>query len=475
MASPIELKLIPRKTVTFAGEGIRLDLSIHILAGIELESPEVNRNRTSIRVQPNAPGAAERILTGADYLRIQNINPATQIGQTTHVDAGKRWSVEIKLFNFTLPLPAGRYSVSVAYLYGDSPQETVETNSVQLEVVVAPLVSAQYRWLGGSNPRELLSSIWSARDASREQWFYQLASRRDPAAIVVAVSLGSPARHPGAHPTLAHLNDIHSMHFEKYAVWEQDGEVAALKVHSNGPSGEPRFVRHGLTPGARLAEPPLQLHQGGLMVLLAGVGTDSKPMLSLISFPDSGPGTAIQSILPVKTEQILAFWPPDQRAPSLFLRQPDGRVTVRTPGGTTNLFHGTPVEALLLSQWMGTGTLAGSFRDAAFIRTFTQDALTPTAERNVLASYEIARLPSPPGKFLSAAHRDPGGVSLLFECPAGWLVLDSSQAFVIPTVPGADGTPLLMPAGKSLFLVQHHPDRGFLSYLVGAAPVESLI
>jgi hypothetical protein len=472
MAAPLDLRLSARHPRTLVGEGILFDLAVRVAAALEMDTPELNRDRTSIHIQ--SAGGKTRTLTGADYMRLHHVHPLSQVGQMMPVAAGQQWTVEVNLFHYTTALPAGSYAVSLAYRYGKTAAESVSTNAVNIEVAPAKLSSVSYRWLGGAQPRETLASVWAAADGAQEQWFYQIANRRNPAAVETAVRIGQPARHPGAKPMVAHLNDIQSMHFKKFVVWEQDGEFGAIQVHTAGRAGEARFLKHGLQAGARLVDPPLQLHHGGLLALLTGLRPDGTPGCSLVSLPEAGAGDAKVSPITAVPEEAAVLWPADERVPGLFLRLPGGHVT-RAGAKANDLFAGRVIDHIALSQWMGTGTFTGIFHEGGRILTFSIDSQKAADTLQARTSYEVAKLPAQPGRFISSAFREPGGVTLLFEAPTGWIVLDGGQAYALPRLPGVDAPPILIPAGKALYMVQHHPERGFVSQLIGTPPPESLI
>lgn len=472
MAAPLAIKLTARQARTLVGEGILLDLGIRVGAPLVMEMPEWNRDRTTIHIQPRTAGTAQKpyVLTGTDGMRLHHVHPLSQVGQMMPVEAGRAWTAELNLFSYTQALAAGRYAVAVSYRYGNTADEVVRTNAVEIEVAPARLANATYRWFGGAEARETLASVWVGLDGAAEQWFYQVGSRRNPGAVETAVRLGMPAKHAGARPVLAQLNDIQAMHFLKYAVWEQDGELGVVAVHTGGRGGAPRFVKHGLQAGARLVDPPLQLHSGGLLALLTGVGADGKPGCSLVSMPEKGEGSAKVTPLAAAAEHAVALWPADERVPAVFLQGGAGGKIARMGSKGAELFGGRAVETVEVSQWMGAGRLVGYFREGGKVFPFAVES-DKVSTMSAGTGYDAAKL----GKFAGAAHREPGGVALLFAGANGWVVLDGGKEYAVPAATGADGVAVLLPAGKALFVVQHHPERGFLALQVGTAPPEALI
>ncbi len=474
MPVPIELRLSARKTRLVVGEGIVLDLNVRILAGVDVVSPELNRNRTSIRVEPANRLVPFQVFTGIDYVRVHRISPLAQIEDLAHAEAGAAWTVQVELLNYSSPLPTGVYSITISYRYGDAAADSVSTNTVQVEVTPAELGAAAYRWFGGASARDVLGSVWTVRTAEGEQWFYQCADAWDPGAVQFATAIGLPARRPGARPVLAHLNDIHAMHFKKYVVWEQDGAVGYVGVHREGRS-EPGFVEHGLGPDARLIDPPLQQNDDSLLMLVLGSGANRQPACSLVSVPTSGASSARTVPLKNPAVQGLALWSAEPGSMLVLLRDSEGKVNLLGGGRTGETLVPRPVDGLVLSQWMGSGTLGGFFREGDFLHAFTLDPQGRGVKPRVAPDYEVARLPALPGRLASSAMGPSGGVVLAFETDRGWMVLDGGQVFVTPRPSRSTGTPRLIPAAGGLFLVHHDPNRGFLSELVGRPAPEPLI
>jgi len=472
MPAPIELRLSAPKPRLVVGEGIVLDLNVRVLSGIEMVSPELNRNRTSIRVEPRT--ASQQVLTGIDYVRVHRISPLTQIEDAFHADAGAAWTVPVELLNYAPPLPADRYAISLSYRFGDSEADTVSSNTVEIEIVPAELITVSFRWFGGASARDVLGGVWTARTAQGEQWFWQCADAFDPGALQFTVALGSPARRPGARPALAHLNDIHAMHFEKYVVWEQDGAVGYMRVHRSG-FDEPGFVEHGLGTDARLIHPPLQQNDDSLLALVLGTGANGQPACSLVSVGGSGGGTARIAPLRSAASEGFALWPADGGAALVLLSDSAGRVSLMGAGRSGEILIPRPVQGLQLSQWMGAGIATGYFRENDFLHLFAMDPQARNAEPRIPARFETGRFPVPPGRFMGSGSRENGGCVLLFESQGGWLVLDGSQVFDVPRPSWSTGSPHVVPAAGGLYLVHHDPARGFVAELLGEPAPAPLI
>ncbi|MCA2971818.1 MAG: hypothetical protein INH43_25155 [Acidobacteriaceae bacterium] len=468
---PIALTLTVRRPQTLVGEQIVFGLGIRVERAITLDMPELNRDRTTIHLQSKDPAKPKNWkLTGADYMRLFHVHPLSQVGGLVAVEAGRQWTAELNLSQYTTALPAGPYAASVSYRYGAGEAETVSTNTVEFSVAPAALGHVSYRWFGGAKERETLGSIAVVVERGNEEWLYQVASRRNPGAVETAVRLGRPARKAGAKPVLAHLNDIEAMHFSKYALWEEGGELGAVKVNPGGRGGEPRFVRHGLRAGARLIDPPLHQHHGGVMAMLTGQLADNRPGLALVTLGAEGPGESRLLPLDAAPTEALALWPAEEGAPTLYLQVGGRWVARRAAGGLQPVEAELPLESLALSQWMGTGVLYGHFRSGAAIRTYERRLGAAAAGPG--QRYEAAGT----GRFVAAAWREPGGVALLLENDGGgWVVLDGGQRYPIPAARQATGQPILLPAGKAIYVLQHEAERGFVAMMVGTAPPEALV
>lgn len=470
---PIALTLTARRPQTLVGEQIVFELGVRVERAITLDMPELNRDRTTIHLQSKDPANPKAWkLTGADYMRLFHVHPLSQVGGLVAVEAGRQWTAELNLSQYTTALPAGQYAVSVSYRYGAGEAETVSTNAVEFAVTSATLGHVSYRWFGGAKERETLGSLYVAVDRGNEEWLYQVASRRNPGAVETAVRLGRPARKAGAKPMLAHLNDIEAMHFSKYAVWEESGELGAVKVNAGGRGGEPRFVRHGLQAGAQLIDPPLHQHHGGLMAMLTGKLADNRPGLALVTLGAEGPGESRLLPLPLDAApgETLALWPAEEGAPTLYLQVGERWLARRAAGGMQPVEAELPLASLAVSQWMGSGVLYGHFRSGASIRTYERRLGAAAAAPG--HSYEAAGT----GRFVGAAWREPGGVALLLETEGGgWVVLDGGQRYPIPAVRPGTGQPILLPAGKAIYVLQHEAERGFVAMMVGTAPPEALV
>src|SRR5258708_37504163 len=202
MAEPISISLVCNRPTFVAGQEPPIVLQIQANANIQLESVELNRNRTTIRI---APAVGEPFtLTGQDYVAQQQQHPLKEVAAAFTAVAGDNWSTSLSLLLYRPPLPAGDYTLSLAYQYGATAAETVVTNSVSFSVRSAEFLSASYRWMGGSNAWDKLESIWRVPG----KWFYQVANTKNPAAIWSVVELDIPAASAPYSPVLPMINDL---------------------------------------------------------------------------------------------------------------------------------------------------------------------------------------------------------------------------------------------------------------------------
>ncbi len=140
MAEPISISLVCNRPTFVAGQEPPIVLQIQANANIQLESVELNRNRTTIRI---APAVGEPFtLTGQDYVAQQQQHPLKEVGAAFTAVAGDNWSTSLSLLLYRPPLPAGDYTLSLAYQYGATAAETVVTNSVSFSVRSAEFLSS---------------------------------------------------------------------------------------------------------------------------------------------------------------------------------------------------------------------------------------------------------------------------------------------------------------------------------------------
>jgi hypothetical protein len=284
------------KPTVMAGEEPVLTLGVRVTAALDVETVELNRMRTSIRIEPLTGGWEVLVLTGLDHIRAHNHSPTAKVGVHFHAPAGSAWTAPLHLLDYGTALAAGRYRVSLTYKYGESAEEATASNAVEIAVVAAGHLSNSYRWLAGATPQEALANLWRAEARGEVGWVYQVADRENPGAVRRAVAVAVPEGASAYRPVLAHIDDMAAKHYERFAVWAEAEHLGCVRVQQEGATRELRRFLHGLA-GARIVEPPLQGVDGSLEVGLAGtassvllrIGVDGALTRTEIPFAGAGP------------------------------------------------------------------------------------------------------------------------------------------------------------------------------------------
>jgi hypothetical protein len=460
--APLSLQASARKARTLAGEGVTIEVRQSLSTDLDMESLELNRDRTSIRITPlGAPGKA-RVLSGKDYIALHHPEPLTGIGRAFHGKAGTVWTSELNLLEYTYPLAAGRYTITVSYRYGDDATAVVHANEVGIEVVPTDLRTARFRWFGGAAARQEVGGLWAAEDAGRVRWFNQVSDGADPAAVVSTVELGWSIPVETA-PRLAHLNDIADNHFERVAVWTEAGRLCWQKLADSGPIGSFACADTGLKPGqaVRLADPPLQLRGGGLAAIVTGEDVAGQPAASLVRV--GAEGNPEHRVLPTGlafAAEASVVWAESEdpaRGTLYGFGHAEGQAAAANQFLRMDLESGkrevllqtaseiTWVEA---DQWLGQASVYAVVRlgDAVEVRGWSPRPATPVS------------IPFPTTwKLHDATTLANGqGLALSATTPGGWAVVTQREHWT-----GISPAPYVIASPAGLFLLQHDPNRGF--------------
>jgi hypothetical protein len=458
--APISLQASARKARTLVGESILIELRQTLRADLDLESVELNRDRTSIAVTPLGGPGGGRILSGKDYIALHHAPPLSGIGRAFRGKAGAAWTSQLNLFDYTRPPPSGRYRIAVSYRYGDSPSSVARANEIEIEVIPAKLLTAHFRWFGGSDARGELAALWAAEDLGKPHWFYQVSHKLDPSAVVSAADVGSAVIPAQAAPTLAHLNDIAGNQYERVAVWTDGARLCWLKIADSGSLGSSSCTDAGLNPRreVRLADPPLQLRGGGLAAVLTGEDPSGHPAASFLRVsPEGKTGNRLIPIGAAAAEGASVVWAesedPVQAALYQFVHVAAGSKVLRTDlaSGRQEVLFETPNQVVLVvaDQWLGRATVYVLVRrgDAAEIHSWN-----PASQNSVEFPFPTAWKP------VEAVPLANGrGLALLGRTPEGWAVVTRRERWT-----GTSSSPLhLIASPGGLFLIQHDTDRGF--------------
>lgn len=478
MMPPLELRLSARKRQTIAGEEIILNIAHKVAAALEMETVELNRARTTLRVTPLRNGGGALNLSGADHAALHGVHLFSEIGSRFHAPAGSEWVSTLSLLNYAPPLEVGNYRIELSYRYGETQEEAVSTNAVEVEVVPAELLSSEFRWFGGSAAREQLGAVWTAERGDSIRWLYQTASGNDPGAILAALDLELPSA-PRASPRLAHLNDIAALHYERYIVWVDGDRLGYLTVSEEKRLSDPAFVSHGLE-GPRLVDPPLQRRAGGMWAALAGT-SGGRPHIALVEVDTQG-NARTQTLEAIGTSgpAPVVIWSEADEKPagSIFSIQEDHRSIVRVDVATREMRNLTaPGEVLFLAadQWLEAGVLLALVRREDALEVIGWDNLTPETEPRVLAGYkqESFRNALKGDMVDGTTLAEPPDLALLFPSHEGWAILARGEYRAAGKTDGA--SPQVVGTRSGLFLVEYFSTRGFRSGRLGEKPPPDLL
>ncbi|HEY3840183.1 MAG TPA: hypothetical protein VGL72_26605 [Bryobacteraceae bacterium] len=477
MAAPIELRLSSKKPRTIAGEGITLNIAHRVLAELDMETVELNRNRTTIRVVPLVASENALILTGADHIALHRVHPFSQIGRAFHAPAGSAWTSELALLNYTQPLPAGRYQIELSYRYADTPEETVAANPIEIEVLSATLLTCEYRWFGGGTPRDQLACIWTAQAGQQISWIFQTASRRDPGAILTALDL-ELADPPLAQPRLAHLNDIADFHYERHLIWIEEQRLGYLKVSDEKRLSETQYVNHGLK-SPLLLEPPLQFRGGGIGAVVAATASGATRLVLIVVDGQGHANSRVISTVPALRGLPVVIWNDrgDEAAGNVYSLVEDRRYVMQVEISTGSArMLAAPGEIYLLAadQWLDRGTVMAMSGGQEALQIVGWENTGHEADAKVLSGYsrEFLRTVLTGGVTGSATLADPPDLAMLFPGREGWAAL--SRGRYLSTARNTV-TPRLVATPDGLFLVEYYSDRGFRSTRVEGAPAPDLL
>jgi len=471
MPDQLQISLSAAQERFLVGESLVFTLSHNVTSALDMETVELNRYRTRIRLTKASETGPHTVeFSGADYIRLHKIHPLSGIGISFHAPAGSSWTSPLDLLNYTSPLEPGSYRVELSYRYGDTEQETVQTNAVYFEVVPAKLLGCRYRWFGTGVPHHQLGCLWTAREEDRTHWFYQASDKTSPAGIEFATRVLTPDFSIETPPRLAHINDIADMHFLRYVAWTEPGMLGWLTVHREGVFGEPQRMDHDLRV-AILAEPPLQRRDGGFNAVL--VGRDSAVMAGIEPSgerrwrPMPVPGTPASAVVVWDDEENGEGWlfSAAHEATRIYASR------LGEPWQVHELDAQAPVLQLAVQQWHGRGTILALTQDEHNLAVLAWDAHDP--QLHTRRSYDLEKLELQRHDYVdAAAAAGSPDLAVLLRGPESWVVLSAQQRFELPR---DKGTPRLVTYPDGLFLVYHDPNRGFQALRLGEPPPEPRI
>jgi len=488
-AAPIEVVLRARKPRFAAGESVLLDLAQVVHADAVLETVELNRDRTTVRVvRLDGPGG-EETLTGVDHAKLHRVELHTRIGRTMHLPAGTAFDTFVDLPRYRLPLAAGRYRIDVAYRWGGTQGEVLRTNAADVEIVPAKPASARDRWLAAADPRNELATVYTATVDGSARWMYRAAAGFDPAVVRMSCDLGD-ARPAASDPCVAHLNDIAAMHFERWIVWIEGESIGFRQVSARGTLADPVLVPHGLGNGALLADPPLHRRDGGLVAVAVGADASGGAAAFVVDVPAEGPPSSrCVNLAGAPPSHAIVVWDDESEdrplGGLLHLAQPADAAgfsrVVRTDlaGSAAVAFAEAAgaVLALVADQWLGDGSVFVLVREQdrfVTLRRNLGDALETAVPDDETPFSLVAEDGAAPDPIDIACLGDGTGLATLFRGVSGWVVVTPTARFdlAFAAAPAATTPRLVATRRDGVFLVFADPAHGFVRTCVvpGAKP-----
>lgn len=468
MSPPLSLSITPRKATWVAGEGILLDISHVVHADLDMETVELNRARTVLFITSLTDPAMKEALTGEDHARLHRISTLQPIGASFHATAGSTFESYLELLNYRTPLPAGRYRLSLRYAHGATPDEAVESNEVEVEVVPQTTLSLRHLWMSGGNPREELASAWVVRAlAGSVHWLYRTARKHDPSVAMLATEIEGPSPY-SSPPVLAHLNDIAPMHFLRHLVWVDQTTLGFRKIHAYGAASGALAVGTGLLPQPQpiLVEPPLHRRDDSLAAVVLGQSPAGQLALACIDQPVQG--AAQWKLVPLPQEPVkeaVVVWDGEETSfrgrAILGIATSDGKtriVAVDLSTGSPSELLSAPEELVCLrvDQGLAMGRLFVLCRgqDAFLVKAFDIGTLALVAESSFpFEALGLGEAPAPPEDAVARAGEP--ALSLLFRGAKGHVVAHPGGVVQVSfdEVPEDAGPRLVSTPRRGVFLV----------------------
>ena len=469
--APLTVGVTPRKAILLEGESVVLDLDIKVRADLDMETVELNRDRTTLRIVPQGQAEKARTLTGADYALLHRAAGLVRIGTSFPAKAGAAWKTALNLSRYTRALPVGKYEIELTYRYGAKTEQSFHARPVTVEVVPAQWIGQNFRWFGGASSHAKLEGLWTAQAGGKTRWLYQTAEPFDPGVTNSCVEISAPT---GANsPRLAHLNAIAGTSAERYAVWSEPAGIGFLAFQASGQSAAPIRAADGLNEkkgGAFLAEPPLQRAKGGLSALVIGQGAKSESVASLMEAGADGKTHHTLKPLPEPASALaVVAWGAGETdgAGSLYYGATVGkgrvgrliRMDIATRKAETVFETSGDLIALTLDQWLGSGFVYGLVREKGGLRVCRWEigAAHPKTER----MGELASLADGERcvQFVALNESAVSSVAALYRKGEAYRIALPGQP--PRTAPDAGTLPFLIAAPVGPFFVTHNVNSGF--------------
>lgn len=399
--APISLRLRPRKSTTRVGEGLVFDIDHAVHAPVEMQTVELNEDRTRLTLERLSPGRPITItLSGRQHRSLHGLPLFTDIGRRFTAAAGERWTSQLNLFDYTRPLPAGHYRLGLHYQWSEADADIVSADSVAFEIVATDARPGSDRWFATTSRRGEWGRLWSTADGTA--WFYQLSSGDDPGVLSACTDIGLTA--PDAQPLLAHLEALSGQRFERQMTWADGRDLHWLRFSVAGPLEAVRTLAHGLE-GLRpcVADPPLARLDGGLEAVFTVPGGAGAWALRLSADDDGRARLTRHSLGDAAADLAGVMWrseradaPADADLVTAALGDTQLHLT-HLATGRSRPWHalGAGLAALRVEQWMGRAAVFAIGIDGHRILVWRLDGNDLEAPPHPLASHSLLELPLP--------------------------------------------------------------------------------
>ena len=479
MTAPLEIALAAPAPRALVGASVALELSIRVNADLAMETVELNRSRTRLLLETeNSESRIE--WSGQNYIGLHQVHPLRNVGSRFHAAAGREWKVALNLFDYTRPLPVGRYRLTLSYRYGETDSETVRTNTVAFEIVPAELLSSTYRWFGGSDAYQTIGSLWTARDENgAAHWFYQTASKDDPGVVDSAADLNEATENWETAPRLAHLNGIADFHFDRYVVWTEAENLCWFRAHSGGRLSETKRIRHGLAANsAILAESPLHCEAGGCRALLTGQNASGQASAALVAI-DADDAARVDALTldgAVPSFAVVLWKEAQGNIGGILHYAAEGERQIRRldlSGASALPAIALPAgaRAIAIAQWSAQEILATLVQAGREMGVLVQGRDAPASAPVMESSYDLDAITPPLAQALPVISLLAGPqTGLILRSGDEGVVLVQGEMLRLALGEERPAAPRLFSTKDGYFLIEHDSQRGFVATRLSELP-----
>lgn len=478
MIAPLFLELRALEPRVPVGAGIVLEISHRVSKELEMETVELNRDRTRIRVESLGDDGRAFELSGTDHIRERRLHPLAGVGRLFVAPPGAEWTSQLNLLDYASPFAAGSYRFSLVYRYGDAEGDTVATNEVSIEVYPAPAADPSWRWFTSASPGDEFCMVSSVEDGDRTRWLLQNASTRTLALPEYAIAIEVPDSSAHGVPLIAQLNDPSGLHAGVRLVAAEDGDLCLYRADLTGLVGPALRVSTELRRDEPmlLANPPL--HRKDESVCGVAIGTPDegksggkstgKRAASVVLFTGAGARTLPVLTLPRPAGDIaVATWSGDDSLSGswLWYVSDDGTEIVRVEleGGAEAI---TRVDGRVLAmneqQSMGEGRVQALVHTRLVLRVLEWNLTSPQAEPVEVALHDLLE-PGIEPPFLPGTRVAPyyESAAILARTAGGSYLLLPGSTSQLPEDQHGARIAGLVSSPRSLHLLRHSATHGW--------------